>query len=208
LLSAARHNLRELPPSRSPSFDATQVNLNRVLVGPSRAAEVVEQARHLKLACHNAHHFKRFDHCQAIELLISVPACSAIDFMSYFETSLAWVRQRIGLPVLSAVVHRDEAHPHMHVLLSPACDGHYRGSEPINKRNLKRLRNAFGMEVAVPHGFRHLTHKMNPKAKQMAADKVLSYLEQLDLPSRHEIIWPLVKEQVRKNPVHIMQAIF
>lgn len=204
LLAAAQHNLRELPSGPLRSFNpATEPN--RVLAGPSRACEVVEQAERLKQACDNAQRFKRRDHCQAIEFVISVPSWSGIDVMGYFEASLAWLRQRMALPVLSAVVHHDEEHPHMHILLSPARDGRYMGSAPINKANMQQLRAAFSSEVAVRHGLRHLAPKMAPGAKRAAADWVLSHLRRLDLPSRHELIWPLIDEQVRRDPVPLVE---
>lgn len=41
------------------------------------------------------------------------------DPAAYFAQCLAWLAGALALPVLSAVVHRDEPATHLHVLLLP-----------------------------------------------------------------------------------------
>ncbi|WP_423456092.1 plasmid recombination protein [Ottowia sp. VDI28] len=208
LLAAAQHNLREfMPPEHDQSIEADRTHLNEILEGPNQASMLVEKADQLKQACHNAHKFKRRDYCQAIEVLISVPARSQIDFRSYFTTSLEWIRRTMSLPVLLAVVHMDEEHPHMHVLLSPARDALYEGCRPIDKLGLNRLIHAFSKDVAVPYGFRHLEPKMPARTRRESAERVLSSLLQLDLPSRHEWIWPMIDEHVHRDPLPLMELL-
>src|SRR5207245_6185490 len=52
--------------------------------------------------------------------------------------SLAWIEVYFAVPVLSAVVHVDEAAPHMHVLLLPLLNGRMQGSDLVGSRS--RLR--------------------------------------------------------------------
>ncbi len=120
VLVAARHNLREIQAERGAdaSIDASKSRLNVILAGPYEALKVAalgDEAVTGKL---------RRDAVRAIELLIGLPSSNAIDPVRFFTESLAWVREFFLAPVLSAVIHMDEAELHCHVLTWNARNPH------------------------------------------------------------------------------------
>lgn len=159
LLEAARHNLREIQAEQGAMghIDHTRTQHNTVLHGPAAAAEVHAQAGALLGAVGIVPDKLRRDHCQAIEAVFSLPQHAAVaDTADYFAKCLAWLAGALSLPVLSAVVHRDESATHLHVLLLPLKDGAHVGSAPIDRAALKRLRENFFAKVAGPAGLQRL----------------------------------------------------
>ena len=158
LLEAARHNLREIQAEQGATghIDPTRTHANTVLHGPATAAEVCAQAEALQTGAGIVRGSLRRDHCQAIEAVFSLPQQAAMaDPAAYFAQCLAWLAGALALPVLSAVVHRDESATHLHVLLLPVKDGAHVGSAPIDRAALKRLRERFFAKVAGPAGLKH-----------------------------------------------------
>ncbi len=157
LEQAARHNLRQMQKERGirANINPALTPSNVVLAGPSDATEVVSNARRIKESCAVPKMKLRKDHVQAIEFLISLPTKSTIDSSQYFTAALEWFIKVYGDEMLlSAIVHHDEASPHMHVLVLPIVDGIYRGGAPIDKTHLPNLIKLFGKEVGIRFGLR------------------------------------------------------
>ena len=128
-LTALRHNHRELQAELgcAGDIDASRCHLNIVLAGHTSAGECEAHA----LALFNGAKLKR-NHMQALEIVFSLPHDTGIDVREYFGACLAWAKTYHALPVISAVVHLDQAKPHMHLLLLPIDgNGEYmRGVNP------------------------------------------------------------------------------
>ena len=161
LLEAARHNLREIQAEQGAvgRIDSKRTPQNLILAGPATAADVQALAVSL-LASVDTSRLKR-DHCQAIEAVFSLPTHSSIEAVSYFTQCLQWLAGAMPLPVLSAVIHHDEATQHLHVLLLPLKDGRHVGGAPIARLELKRLRDSFFANVAGPAGLKRDTAKLH-----------------------------------------------
>src|SRR5450830_1057991 len=116
---AARHNhreiLAELGAAPGGHIDPARVVLNRVLRGCDTAAAVASQAKMLMDAA--GVKTLRKDAVRALEIVFSLPPESSIDHDLFFNESVQWVDQHFAAPVISAIVHNDEAAPHCHVLL-------------------------------------------------------------------------------------------
>jgi hypothetical protein len=207
LLQAARHNLREIQaelgaqghinPARSPD--------NQVLEGPGTGAEVQALADGLMTPC--GPQKLRRDHCQALEVLFSLSPNSPIQPGPYFQNCLAWLKQVLGLPVLSAVLHTDEAAPHMHVLLLPVKANKHVGSQPIERAELKRLRTSFFDQVAGPAGLQRQQAKLYGATKQRAVAVVLFSCEERGLPAHLGALWHLLKAAIEREPLVALQAL-
>lgn len=210
LLEAARHNLREIQAEQGATghIDPTRTHGNTVLHGPATAAEVCAQAEALQAAAGIVRGSLRRDHCQAIEAVFSLPEQAAVpDPAEYFAKCLAWLADALALPVLSAVVHRDEAATHLHVLLLPVKDGAHVGSAPIDRAALKRLRERFFAKVAGPAGLKHAGAKVRGMAKQWAIAAVFRRCEVLGLPAANGPLWPYLVACIERDPTAAMLAL-
>ena len=210
LLEAARHNLREIQAEQGATghIDPTRTHRNSVLHGPASAVEVQAQAGSLLAnAGINAGKLRR-DHCQAIEAVFSLPQDAAIhDSAAYFVQCLAWLEGALALPVLSAVVHRDESAMHLHVLLLPVKDGAHVGSALIARAALKRLRGNFFTKVAGPAGLQRSCAKVRGVVKQWAVEAVLQRCEALGLPAANGPLWPVLVDVIKRDPTPAMLAL-
>jgi hypothetical protein len=210
LLQAARHNLREIQAEMGAvgRIDPMRSASNIVLHGPASAAQVQAQADAMLAAAGIDATKLRRDHCQCVETVFSLQAEAPVsDRAAYFARCLAWVARATGLPVLSAVVHRDESAEHVHVLLLPLRGCAHVGSAAIDRIELKRLRDSFFAEVAGPAGLKRQTAKVYGVTKQWAVNAVLSRCEALRLPAANGALWPVLVAAIKREPTTAMLAL-
>lgn len=200
LLDAVRHNRRQIQAELGAGgrIDPTRTHLNQTLCGADIPASVVELARALMAA--TGHVPTRRDYTQAIELVFSLPASSAIDLDAFFGDCLRWVGAQFGGDViLTGDVHRDEKCPHMHVLLAPIASGRYVGSKLITRVELAKLRESFAA-LALTHGLREPVRRLHGARREEAARLVLDYLESTRDPLLQSALWFTVKTDITSNP--------
>jgi hypothetical protein len=210
LLEAARHNLREIQAELGAvgRINATRSAGNIVMHGPTTAAEVQAQANALLAGAGINTDKLRRDHCQAIEIVFSLPIDAAVtDPAAYFERCLEWAAAALHLPVVSAVLHRDEQAPHLHVLVLPIRDLAHVGSAPIDRINLKRLRDEFFGLVAGPFGLKRQDAKVRGNVKQWAVAAVLSRCEAMGLPNAVGPLWAVLVAAIQREPTAAMLAL-
>lgn len=172
---AAKHNLRELQAELGAEshIDHTRIGLNQVIAGSDNAAGVAADSERLM---HDAGVGNlRRDAVRAVEIIVSLPTASPIDHATFFSDSLSWVRSYFGVPVLSAVIHFDEAAPHCHVLLLPLVNGRMAGSDLVgNRTRLQAMQTSFFEQVGRGHG---LTRpKARRRLNQATRDKAASII--------------------------------
>lgn len=169
-LTALRHNHRELQAELgcAGDIDASRCHLNIVLAGHTSAGECEAHA----LALFNGAKLKR-NHMQALEIVFSLPHDTGIDVREYFGACLAWAKTYHALPVLSAVVHLDQAKPHMHLLLLPIDgNGEYmRGVNP-SKVEVRQATESFAQRVALPFGLQRPGAKLGGETRKLAIQAV------------------------------------
>jgi hypothetical protein len=122
----------------------------------------------------------RKDKIVGVEVLISLPAAFQGDVRSFFEDSLAWVRTTFPSPItiVAAIVHLDEANPHMHIILIPivgprTMDGHQvAGFKAVYNKRV----NSFHQQVAQRYGLAKPRRKaqLTYRERQQLADRVLA----------------------------------
>ena len=187
--AAARHNLREIQYELGADshIDATRMADNCILAGPTTAGEVAALAD--KLMTEAGAKVRRKDAVRAIEILFSLPAEARIDADACFTNALQWARDFFALPVLSAVIHRDEAAPHMHVLLLPLVNGRMSGSAVMgNRQRLQALQTSFFEQVGVRHGLarpkaaKRLNHATRLKCAELIHTAIVSDADLLMRP--------------------------
>jgi hypothetical protein len=195
LLIAARHNLRDISSKvvASRNIDHTRTPLNQILAGASSAHEITRHATSL-IAGAKLRTKLRHDAVRAVEIVISLPATTSADTEAFFDDALAWVKRTFPIPLLSAVIHRDEGAPHCHFLLLPLIDGHMRGSQVMgNAARLTALHLNFHEQVGARYGLKAPVPKkrLSPQLRTHAATSILDVLRKnphlLDDPALKQI---------------------
>lgn len=179
----AAHNLREIkyPCGVADHINNSLTKLNMIIAGPSRAVEVEELAQKL-LDDANLKSLRK-DAVIALEIVFSLPPTTAIDIVKYFNDCVAWVQLFYPIPLLSAVIHRDESAPHCHVVMLPLVNGRMNGSRLFgNKFKLNKLQIDFHLNVGQKYG---LVKKSKPKRLSIA---------------RRRVSAALAIEEIKRNP--------
>ena len=209
LLTAARHNLREIQAEMGSvgRIDPGRSATNAILAGPADAAQVQALAVSLMAAAGLNPAAMRRDHVQALEFVFSLPPSSGVDPAAYFTRCLAWLMEALPLPVLSAVSHADEVAPHLHVLLLPLADGVYAGGKPVERPKLLRLRESFFTVVAGPAGLQRESAKLRGQAKRWAVTAVMARCEAMGLPAANGPLWPVLVAAIERDPTAAVRAL-
>jgi hypothetical protein len=152
---AARHNhreiLAELGQASGGRINPTQTKFNRILHGHSTAAAVAADAKALMDTA--GIKALRKDAVLGLEIIFSLPSKPTIDQERFFNDSVQWASQYFAVPILSAIVHNDEAVPHCHVLLLPLVNGRMVGSDLMGGRGkLLAMQADFHAKVGEGHG--------------------------------------------------------
>ena len=179
---AARHNhreiLAELGAAPGGHIDPARVRLNRVLHGHGTAAAVASEAKTL-MDCAGIKATRK-DAVRALEIIFSLPPDSSVDHDRFFNESVQWAGQHFAAPVISAIVHNDEAAPHCHVLLLPLVGGRMIGSDLMGGRaKLQALQADFHAQVGQRHGLTRQAAQKRPSAttRMQAIDCAFDVLE-------------------------------
>jgi hypothetical protein len=204
LLQALRHNLRHSYNDRGcgANINPALTPDNLVLAGSIDPKAVCANASAIKADYAVPKRKLRKDHVQALEFIVSLPVHSNVESHPFFADALTWFNEVFGTEmVLSAVVHYDEAAPHMHVLVLPIVDGCYEGGAPIDMRHLPDLIKRFAKEVGRRFGLR-----LKPRArfmsgeKNMMVDMVLKYLQENSDSILCSQLWPPVRAEITRSP--------
>lgn len=209
LLTAARHNLREIQAELGATgrIHPGRTADNVLMAGPDDAEGVQALANRLLGDAGIDPAKLRRDHAQALELVFGLPPGFKTDHAAYFAKCLDWVNAALGLPVLSMVIHHDESTMHAHVLLLPVKDGRHVGSGPIARAEFKRLREAFFVKVAGPAGLRRDGAKLRGASKALAVAAVLERCEAMGLPAANGPLWPVLLAAIERDPTGAVLAL-
>ena len=182
IVTAAKHNLREilaeLDGDQGATIDPSRTPMNSILHGAATAAGVASEARALMAAAGIA--TLRKDALRGLEIIFSLPAGMAVDQRAFFDDALSWTKQWFSVPILSAIVHNDEAAPHCHVILLPLVDDRMRGSELMgNRKKIMAMQGDFQAKVGQRYGLARQAAPARPSAahRQQAIDAALAVLE-------------------------------
>lgn len=205
---AARHNLREIQAEQGASgpIDATRIHLNQTLAGPATADDVAQHAQDLMQAAGVVS--LRKDAVMALELVLSLPVATTIDVQRYFADCLTWAQAHFSCPVLSAVVHNDEAAPHCHILVLPLRDGRMGGNKLIGGRpQLLAMQSSFHESVATKHGLRKAPARLSGTGKQAAAAMVLTRLKATGDSAMQSDVWATIRDCIENAPERFLEAL-
>lgn len=177
---AARHNLREIQAEigADSHIDPSRTYLNIILRGAGLAVDVatnatglMEQAKALPL---------RKNAVVGLEIIFSLRPNSGISEHDYFESSVCWAEQFFEIPILSAVIHNDEAAPHCHVIMLPLFNGRMMGSGLVgNRARLLVIQSDFHAKVGQVYGLARQTpaKRYSASARANAALSIVKALQ-------------------------------
>ena len=211
---AARHNLE--PEARDKvHIDPSKSCLNVVLRGAGRAADVAAEAVRLMeqadvLPLRKAKK-EQWQPVVGLEIIISLPPASGIAERDFFTDSVAWAEMFFEIPILSAVIHNDEAAPHLHVLMLPLFNGRMTGNKLIgNKTRLLAMQADFYTKVGQGYGLKRGTpaKRYSRPARVTAADSVIGALRRAKNPLDDPAIRDALREVIAESmPVHLMELL-
>ncbi len=210
LLRAARHNRRAIQAELCihGHIDAKRSHLNRTLLGRPTPEDVAAHAIEQRLAAGITK--LRKDAVTAVEIVFSLPAGSPIDHDEYFSRCLAWAGGQFGGAgnILSADIHNDEAHPHLHVLMLPLRDGRMVGSDMVgNRQALASKQTNFHKEVASHFGLSKRPARLAGAAKADAIARVVATLNARNDPALRSTLWPVIRASIDNDPASWLEQL-
>lgn len=182
----AKHLCRELPAEVCRSggrIDPSRSALNySLLPGRMTGATITAQA----IAGMEENEIKwrqaRKDQVMGVEFVFSLPPGFKHDERIFFTECLRWTERHYPQParIIAAIVHLDEAVPHLHVLLVPiVAQGRMSGHDVVGYKGLYTKRvNSFHEEVAQRFGLRkpRCKGKMTSTRRHHLADRTIDKL--------------------------------
>lgn len=210
IAAAARHNLREIQAEMGADshIDPRKIPLNVILRGAALAVDVAREAADRMEAAKVKQ--LRKDAVHGLEIIFSLPPLSGIAERDFFTDAVAWAEDFYELPILSAVIHNDEAAPHCHVIMLPLFDGRMIGSAKMgNRSRLLAMQADFFEKVGQRYGLARQTpaKRYSVAARMKAAEIVVNDLrknpKRLDDPA----IRDAVRDALTENPMPAMGAL-
>lgn len=202
LAQAAGHNLRSDQNERGARahINPARSDRNQILRGPDTPAKVAALAQSLMAEAGIDATKLRKDYTQAIELLVSLPPESGVNEAGFFAAAVEWAEERYSMSnIISAVVHRDEAAPHCHILVLPLLNGKMAGAELKSMRATQEATRDFFQQVAKPFGLRQ-PERSSPAHRADLASAVLDRLNVTSDPCQKSAIWATLRAAIESNP--------
>lgn len=202
-LRVGKHNFREIVDER---HDPCRKPLNRILHGPDNAADMNELA--WQIIKRESMKSVRQNGAIGIEIVFALPAHSAIDRDAYFADALRWTCDYYKLPMISAVIHHDEDHPHMHVVMVAVRNGKIGASAILGGRSdCKAMHVSFNELVGKGYGLRlrqkPFTGSQMRRMGYAIADELKSHPSRLKEP----LVYQAMVQAVSQNPVALMHEL-
>ncbi len=210
IAAAARHNLRELQAELGADshIDPLKTCLNIVLRGADNATGVANVAVQLMEQA-NLKPLRK-DAVRGLEVIVSLRPLSGIDEANYFDAAVLWVEIFFEIPILSAVIHNDEAAPHCHIIMLPLFDGRMIGSKLIgNRARLLAMQADFFEKVGQPYGLTRQTpqKRYSSVARAKAAATATDYLEKNPKSLNEPTICDALRDVIALNPLPLIAAL-
>ncbi|MHB1115239.1 plasmid recombination protein [Sideroxydans sp.] len=210
---AARHNLREIQAEMGADshIDPSKTLQNVILRGAAQAGEVVrDAAAQMEAAKVEQRRKLRKDAVRGLEIIFSLPPSSGIAERDFFADAVVWSESFFELPILSAVIHNDEAAPHCHVILLPLFDGRMIGSRMMGNRSrllemqanfFEKVGGRYGLERQAP--VKRYSRAARTRAAEIVVNDLRKNPKRLDDPA----IRDAVRDALVENPMPAMGAL-
>ena len=201
---AARHNLE--PEARAKDhIDSRKTSQNVVLRGAFRAADVAAEAvSMMELAKVKP---LRINASLGIEIIFSLPPSSGIAEKDYFTDAVEWAEGFFEIPILSAVIHNDEAAPHCHIILLPLFNGRMIGNALLGTPvKLKAMHADFHTKVAERYGLKlpKPAKRHSVPARTKVTAKVVNAMKKALRGIDEPTFWDAMRDTITESPAALM----
>jgi hypothetical protein len=144
--------------------------------------------------------------------VISLPPNSGIDERAFFTDALAWAEGYFEVPILSAIIHNDEAAPHCHILMLPLFNGRMIGSRLFgSKQRLQATQASFFEQVGQCYGLARQTPRKRLSAtfRRKLAGMVADYLKRNPKSLNEPTILDALRDVIvsSENPILLIDAL-
>lgn len=202
LFHAAGHNLRA--DGRYPvHIDPARSHLNVILIGADTVAGIINQSAELMTGVLKP---PRKDFVRWLEVVVSLPHGSGIDEAAFFEETVVWAGGFFEVQILSAIVHYDEAAPHIHLLLLPLFHGRMIGSSLFKPNRYWVRHNDFNAKVGRKYGLKLPEPKTyhSAAARAAAADSVIVKMKSV-IKNLEPAFWDAMRTTLKAAPDSMMK---
>ena len=153
---------------------------------------------------------RRKDKGLAVECLFSLAGVFEGDLRALFADCIEWLKHDVdlsGCPIVHAIVHMDEANPHMHVILLPIMDGNLQASKVIGYKSAWTARmKSLHEQVSTKHGLQH-SQRLRGAAKQKASDKVINAIKRNHSSLTASKFWLAIRDAIVDSPDSFLAAL-
>jgi hypothetical protein len=207
LKNALKHNLRQIPRELGENrhIDPEKCSLNLNLVGGTDPVKIARDTE-AKILVATGKKLRR-NGVLALEYLVSLRPNTVVDINGYFPAVIEWLEDYLGCPIISAVVHLDEANPHMHVIVLPLRNGRMMGSELVGyKGDLAALKQSHFKSVGKRFGLQMLESIPRFKRYEISKNVVNALIASKDLLDQ-PIIRTALQNVIQLNPHELMSLL-
>jgi hypothetical protein len=144
-----------------------------------------------------------------IELIFSVPAHRTdIDLQAFFQDSFDWAcKSYVPLKVISAEVHLDESHPHMHILFSCIQPDVLLGSKIYASPRQNKYRvSDFQKEVGLRHGL-VIPLRLSKADRARAVNDIIESIKSRNDSITGSVLYPLMRTFAELDTWSVAQAL-
>ena len=207
LKNALKHNLRQIPRELGENrhIDPEKCSLNLNLVGGTDPSKIARETE-AKIVEATGKKLRR-NGVLALEYVVSLRPNTVIDINGYFPAVIEWLEDYLGCPIISAVVHLDEASPHMHVIVLPLRNDRMMGSALVGyKGDLAALKQSHFKSVGQLFGLQMLESIPRFKRYEISrkvVDVLCSTKDLLDQP----LIRTALQNIIQINPSELMSVL-
>jgi hypothetical protein len=203
---ALRHNKREIQAELGAHghIDTDRIQLNYPLATRLATHDLQSRAR-ASISSYQANVGRRIrkDAVLAIEVIYSLATdCSQLDLKQYFLDCQTWGDAAFHpAELISAEVHLDESHPHMHAIYWCVGDNQLFGSAVLgNKDKFRERKQHFYHSVGSRYGLSMPPAKLNTADTRTLGVAVIRRVESADDPIIHSPSYPLIKDLIQNDP--------
>ena len=209
---ALRHNKRDIQRElgADSTIDSTKMHGNYSLTTEGNASDMYKPVQAAINQYHRSHTKRiRKDAIHAIEIIFTIPSSHNVDCRLFFQSCLDWVmREFKELGLISSDVHRDEANPHMHVLLNCITADKLIGARSVGfGKEFKQRNQRFLDEVGKKFGLEAAPAKLVHGDRKRLAHSVIQKMKQDNDPLLKSSCLSLVRNAIDDNPVPYAQLL-
>lgn len=212
LSKAHAHNTRQIPTEFETfnHIDPTKIHLNEVLINLGDESLEGKVKRLIKEAGINLEsgRYQRANKGLAIEWLFTVTPGFECDYKDLYSKGLKWLMETFpGCPIAHAIIHFDEADPHMHVIMVPIQGKRLPASKILGFKGVSRARlNDLYEKVAKEFGLSHPT-RLTGAIKRLAAEITIKVCEKFDYRNILGRVWQPFIGAIQARPEPFMEAL-